>query len=230
MQILEHLEGRAPADRGFQRIVLLGPDAGPSHVSAVLVRIPPDQEFALHTHPRSEDCFFVLSGAGEVMEPGRTLSVAAPAGVWIPAGHPHGLRAGPEGMLEIGFQSPADPAAVAYDPPDEARPVAHRLQTVSLHRDPACGAGAGWRQVFPDRPSWRYLDPHCSLLHRSQRIALAADGCEIVAVVGRGAVEHAGGRIAAMAALHLRPGEETALVGLEAETLLLAIRAVAATG
>ncbi len=102
MDILESLQERLPETGALQRIVIFGSETGAQYLSAVLVRVPAGHEFPLHTHPRSEDCFFALAGAGAATEPGRALPIAAPAGVWIPAGHPHGLAAGPEGMLEVG--------------------------------------------------------------------------------------------------------------------------------
>lgn len=67
-------------------------------MSAVLVLLPAIRDFALHTHPMSEGCFFVLSGSGEALEPAGRFAVSAPAGVWIPTVCPHGLRAGSGGM------------------------------------------------------------------------------------------------------------------------------------
>jgi len=221
MKILDHLDARVPDRDALQRAVLLGPNADSSNVSVVVVRIPPGREFPLHTHPGCEDCFFVLSGAGEAFEPARRLAVAAPAGVWVPPGHPHGLRAGSEGMLEIGFQSPPDPTAVDYDPGEGS--VACRLQAASLETDPRHDRTAGWRAVFPQRDGWRYLDPHYASFARLQRVTAGTDECELVVVVGRGAVDHEGRRLDAVAALHLGPGERAALVALEAATLLLAI-------
>jgi quercetin dioxygenase-like cupin family protein len=116
MEVLERLQDLVPDDAAdVRRIVLFGPQTGARDLSAVLVRVPSAHEFSLHTHPGSEDCFFVLSGWGEALEPNGRFPIAAPAGVWIPAGHPHGLRAGSGGMLEVGFQSPADHTAVPFE-------------------------------------------------------------------------------------------------------------------
>ena len=104
MDIIESLQERLPQSDELQRVVLFGRETGSSSLASVLVRIPPGERFPLHTHPTSEDCFFVLSGAGYAIEPSGHLAIEAPAGVWIPAGHPHGLAAGASGILEIGFQ------------------------------------------------------------------------------------------------------------------------------
>src|SRR6185436_18742502 len=98
MEVYERLQDRIRDTGQVQRIVLFDRETGARHLSAVLVRLPSAHEFPLHTHPISEDCFFVLSGSGEVLEPSGRLPISAPAGVWVPAGHPHGLRAGSSGM------------------------------------------------------------------------------------------------------------------------------------
>ena len=98
MQILESLQDQIPEIGQPQRIAIFSPETGTNCFSAVLVRVPAGNEFPPHIHPRSEDCFFALSGSGEVIEPGRSIHISAPACVWIPVGHPHGLAAGDAGM------------------------------------------------------------------------------------------------------------------------------------
>ena len=228
MEILASLDQRLPPADGLQRVVIVGPETGARHVSAVLVRVPPGHEFPLHTHPVSEDCFFVLSGAGAAIEPSRRAPIAAPAGVWIPAGHPHGLAAGPTGMLEVGFQSPADPTAVPFDP--HGKPPADRaLITVSLSSPGSSGPGR-WTPVFPARPHWRYLDPHYVAIRSGQRLVTKTGESEVVIVVVRGAVrleDGTGGRIDGGSALCLGADEAIELRA-ESPGLLVAVRARAA--
>jgi quercetin dioxygenase-like cupin family protein len=228
VDILESLQDRVPETGALQRIAIFGPETGPRYLSAVLVRVPAGHEFPLHTHPRSEDCFFALAGDGAATEPGRSLPIAAPAGVWIPAGHPHGLTAGPGGMLEVGFQAPPDPTAVPFDTDADVQ-AAPRLITQSLppDRDPG-GAPVTWIGLFPARPAGRYLDAYCATLQASERVVADARQDELVVIVARGVVEISSGvpsRLDAFGALRLDPGTIVELRALESPALLLGIRA-----
>src|SRR5262245_27544397 len=226
MDILASLDQRLPPADGLQRVVILGPETGARHVSAVLVRVPPGHEFPLHTHPVSEDCFFVLSGAGEAIEPSRRTPISAPAGVWIPAGHPHGLAAGPAGMLEVGFQSPADPTAVPFDLRGKS-PADRALITQSLSSPPSLRPGR-WTQVFPARPHWRYLDPHYVALRSGQLLVTETAASEVAIVVMRGTLDlgtTTAERIGAGSVLCLGPGETIELRAVESPCLLVAVRA-----
>ena len=108
MLIIESLQERFVETSELQRTVILAPVTGAHHVLAVLVRVPAHHEFPLHTHPDSEDCFFVLSGVGEAIEPGRMFPISAPACVWVPSGHPHGLAAGAADSLCLVFEDHAE--------------------------------------------------------------------------------------------------------------------------
>jgi quercetin dioxygenase-like cupin family protein len=228
MEVLEALGDRVPERGELQRVVIFGPETGAHHVSAVLVRVPAGHEFSLHTHPRSEDCFFVLSGTGQAIEPGRSLPLAAPAAVWIPVGHPHGLAAGSTGMLEVGFQSPADPTAVPFD----ARQLAPANPGL-LVSDLAFAARAQWVPVFPSRREAKYLDAFHAMLGPSGCVTAEARGFELVVIVASGAVELAGAarrRLDAIGALRLSPGSSIELRALQSPALLLGVRARAAEG
>ena len=163
MEILESLHDRLPETGKLQRIVIVSPETGARYLSAVLVRIPAGHEFPLHKHPLSEDCFFALSGGGEAIEPRASVSISAPSGVWIPKGHPHGLRAGPAGMLELGVQAPSDPTAVACDPHAEALTTPGLLtQAFSPILDRRARRRNGSR-FFPRdlvRDTWTRATPH----------------------------------------------------------------------
>lgn len=218
-------------DRGeLSRLVLFAPETGARHVSAVLVRIPPGHEFALHTHPVSEDCFFVLAGSGEAFEPGRALPIASQCGVWIPAGHPHGLRAGTDGMLEIGFQAPPDPTAVPFAARQGAPPREGLLAVplAGAAREPA--GDPGFRSVFGAGIRARHLDARCAWLRARERVALQTGDAEVVVVVARGAVEQRGAPhcIESFSALRLDPFTQLELCAVRAPCLLLAIHARAA--
>src|SRR4030095_2447351 len=148
MEIHERLQERLPDTGQVQRIVLFGRETGARHLSAVLVRLPSEHEVPLPTHPRYED-LLVLAGSDEALEPGRRLPIVAPAGVWIPAGHPHGLRAGSEGRLEVGFQSPPEHTAVPFEgTPGAGLPAS--LVTSALRSSPGPSPSPGrWSSGFP---------------------------------------------------------------------------------
>jgi len=206
----------------LQRVVILGPETGVSQISAILVRLPPHHEFSMHTHPRAEDCFFVISGEGEVFEPDRRLSLSASTGVWIPPGVPHGLAAGASGVLEIGFQSPPDPTAVPYDAAADGN-APRGFLTAQLPGE----ADARWYPTFPHRTAWQHLDPYSCTLNHGQSVSAEAADCELLIVVVRGAVEvqALGANVEAIAALHLGPTEITEVRARRDSTVLLGIRA-----
>jgi quercetin dioxygenase-like cupin family protein len=227
VKILESLHERVPEKSALQRAVILGSDSDASRISAVLVRLPPGHEFPLHTHPRSEDCFFVLSGAGEAFGPEQRVAISATTGVWIPAGVPHGLAAGPSGMLEIGFQSPPDPTAVPFDPRStKASQHGMLVESITAHSSPP-RASPAWRPAFRHRTSWQHLDPHSAVLDPPQRLQAVGDGYELVVVVVQGAIVigDRGIRLEAFAVLQLAPGEAVECCVLEPSTMLLGIRA-----
>lgn len=227
MDVYERLQDRIPDTGQVQRIVLFDRETGARHLSAVLVRLPAAHEFALHTHPGSEDCFFVLSGSGHALQPNGRLPIAAPAGVWIPAGHPHGLCAGSSGMLEVGFQSPPDHTAIpfveALDPPSS-------LVTSSLPRAVSPGE---WSSVFPDRPTWRHLDAEYAVLASSQGITIDSRNFECAIVVASGEIEVLSPslrRLPAFSAIRLDPRSSVSLRAVAALSVLIKVKAYAATG
>jgi quercetin dioxygenase-like cupin family protein len=231
MEVLERLQERVPETGLLQRIVLFGPETGARHLSSVLVRLPSAHEFPLHTHPVSEDCFFVLSGSGEALEPGRRLPIVATAGVWILAGHPHGLRAGAEGMLEVGFQSPAGHTAVPFGDPPDGDP-APSLLTHRLPSSPPAGMSYGqWASAFPERRAWRCLDAEYSVLEASQSLTVGSGDFESAIVVASGKIaltDPPMRRLPAFSAIRLDPGSSLALQAEASPTLLIAVRARAA--
>lgn len=228
MKILESLHDRLPETGKLQRIVIVSPETGVRYLSAVLVRIPAGHEFPLHTHPLSEDCFFALSGSGEAIEPGASISISAPSCVWIPVGHPHGLRAGPAGMLELGVQAPPDPTAVACDP-HAAAATTPGLLTQALSASPgSTGPSAEWIPLFPRRPGLRYLDPCYATLSTSGRLVAEAGEGELLVIAAQGAVNltSAGDRrLSALGALLLNPGAAVTLHAVEGPALLIGISA-----
>jgi quercetin dioxygenase-like cupin family protein len=233
LQIFESIQERVPEGAAVERCVLLGPAEGAAHVSAVIVRVPPQHEFPLHTHPRSEDCFFVLAGAGEAFGPDEALRIAAPAGVWIPEGAPHGVRADSAGMLEIGFQAPSDPTAVPFDPvARQPSPRGLQSESIPLRVEEPEEVEPWWVPAFSRRDAFRFLDAHRCLLASGQELPVAAGGGELLVVVARGAVAVSGTDhdrvLRPVAMLRLQGADAIDLRALETPTLLLAVRALAA--
>lgn len=226
MKILNSLQDRVPETGSLQRAEVFGPDSGASHISAVIARVPPHHKFPLHIHPRSEDCFFVLSGTGETFSPSQCFPISEVAGVWIPPGVPHGLEAGASGILEIGFQSPLGPTVEFIDLPAPGN-CPYGITGTAISLQPA--TTPQWRSVFPDRPGWQYLDPQYCLLETSQQIRAVADGCELLVAVVRGAIRlgESVARVSAIAVIQFSTGESEVLHALESGTLLLGIRASA---
>jgi quercetin dioxygenase-like cupin family protein len=232
MLISESLQDRVPPGREVERAVVLDPrDDAPAFVSAVVLRIPPHHEFALHTHPRAEDCFFVLAGGGEVFGPDETLPLVAAAGVWVPAGVPHGVRAGAAGMLEIGFQAPPDPTAVPFDPSTQPAPRGLQSEPIPLAVE-SDAVEPWWAPAFPRRGAFRFLDAHYCSLAAEQELPVVAAGGELVVVVARGAVRVVGAghdrTVRPVALLRLDGPDAIDVRALETPTLLLAVRALAA--
>ncbi len=228
MEIFERLQTRLPETGQLQRIVLFGTETGARHLSAVLVRVPSAHEFPLHTHPESEDCFFVLSGSGQAFEPGRRFAVTAPAGVWIPAGHPHGLSAGSVGMLEVGFQSPADHTAVPFEESLDSA-LSSSLVTHPLPSTTFPGSSRGrWASAFPERRTWRWLDAEYSVLEPSRGVTVGSQEFEWAIVVASGEIElthpHAR-RLAAFSVIRLDPSSSLLLRPTVSRTLLIAVKA-----
>lgn len=223
MEVLADLQHRLPESGEPQRIVLFDRETGAHNLSAVLVRLPGAREFSLHTHPTSEDCFFILSGDGEAIEPGRRFPIAAPAGVWIPPGHPHGLRAGSGGMLEVGFQSPPDHTAVPFG----AERNADVKPSLVVSSPPAVASRGQWSAAFPGRSSWRYLEARYVALDPSQTLTIDSRDLEWAVVVASGEVELCGPRdrsLSAMSMIRLDP-EASLTVRATAFTLLIGVNA-----
>lgn len=227
MKILESLQDRVPDTGGLNRIVVLGPDSGASYISAVIVRLPPQHEFPRHVHPDSEDCFFVLSGTGEVFSQEQRFPVSEVSGVWVPAGAPHGFAAGESGILEIGFQSPPGPTV---EPVDSCVTDNCRNEILGAPISPGPGMDRDrpeWRRVFADRCNWQYLDPQYCFLDTSQHLHAVADGCELLVAVVRGGIKLSGidTHFSSITIIQLKPGESEVIRALETNTLLLGIRA-----
>ncbi len=229
MRIFGSLQDRIPETGSAQRVALLGPDDGTSKISVVLVRVPPHHEFPLHIHPHSEDCFFVLSGAGEVFSPDRRFGISEVAGAWVPVGVPHGLATGALDVIEIGFQSPPGSTVEVIDD-DVCSDAPYEIAVTPVSVEPPQGRKIPeWGQVFAGQRNWQYLDPQYCCLELSQQLHVAADEREFLVVVARGAVElcKSAACAGAITVIQLGAGESEILRAVEADTLLLGIQSLA---
>lgn len=226
MKLLESLQERISESEELRRVEVLGSNSRASGTTVVLARVPPRYEFPLHIHPQSEDCFFVLSGAGEVFGARERFAISEVAGVWIPPGVPHGLAAGARGVLEIGFQSPPGPTVEIDSPSLDNSPFG--IVAASIPPMPTPNAQTPeWNPVFAERPGWRHLNPQFCLLESSEQLHAVANGHELFVVVARGAVElcRNATRVRPLTVVQLNPGESQLLNAVEDDTLLINIQA-----
>jgi quercetin dioxygenase-like cupin family protein len=132
------------------------------HLSAVIVSVPAGIELPLHTHVQSDDFFIILKGTAVVLfEQNRKRRVRTGDSVWVPPGCPHGLRSGPRGVIEVGFQCPPDHAPLSLGAVRSRRsPGVH-----SAHRSAAFGA---WSSLIGTRKS--RIAVHVAKLRRGQTL------------------------------------------------------------
>ena len=227
MNIFELTQHRAENIREVQKEILPISVNDDSLVSAVFVRIPPNHMFPLHVHPKSEDCFFVLSGSGEVFDTETRTTVSKFSMVWVPPGVPHGLQSGSFGAVELGFQAPRGrtiehASAISQD---------HEGQGISVTSIPeVCVPNtifAKWHPAFSQRIGWKYIDPQYSHLRKLQKIDVLAENNEIFIVVVKGKVRLREQQrdIDAISMIHFNIGESEIIHALEQETMLIRILA-----
>jgi quercetin dioxygenase-like cupin family protein len=104
-----------------------------------LQALGPDQIAYAHTHPDSEEWTIVLKGTGEALihEP---IPLGAGAMVGRAAAHPHGFRAGRDGlyMLSIQLPRPAE-GGTTWDEPGTTTDPAHCAAGGRCRRCARCG-------------------------------------------------------------------------------------------
>lgn len=126
-------------------------------------------------------------------------------------------------MLEIGFQSPADHAAVPF----AAERRADVESSLAVSSPPAVASPGQWSAAFPGRSSWRYLDAQYVALDPSQSLTIDSRSLEWAVVVASGEVELCGPpdsvlsaisviRLDLGASLTLRATASTLLIGVSA--------------
>jgi quercetin dioxygenase-like cupin family protein len=231
MDIFESLHEQLPQSDELQRVVLFGSETGSLGLASVLVRIPPNEQFPLHTHPTSEDCFFALAGSGYVTEPSGRLPIEAPAGVWIPAGHPHGLAAGASGMLEIGFQSPPDHTAAPYSPEGPGIRASSLVAESFAFSLAAPEGPAKWSKAFRNGPPRNHLDAQYAILFPHHELRIDTHESEIAVVIASGEAELThphNHKLPAFSAVREDPGGSLTFRATDQPVLLLAAVARAA--
>ena len=229
MQVIDCLQHRISDEESVNRVELLSSHDDNEQVSAVFIRVPPKHEFPFHVHPNSEDCFFILSGSGEVFDTEKSFSVSGVSGVWVPPGVPHGLSASASGVIEIGFQSPSGPTLNTSESSSGNESQGVVTASISSGRDQVSESNQ-WLPIFINRIGWKYFNPHYCSLKKSQQIQVAAEDYELFVVVVRGSLQFnkQAENVGAIAMVHLKVGESEVCHALEEDTLLLGVRVYSA--
>jgi quercetin dioxygenase-like cupin family protein len=191
------------------------------HISAVIVSIPPGMELPLHTHVQSDDFFIILKGTGAVVfEQNRERVLRTGDSVWVPAGCPHGLRSGPRGAIEVGFQCPPDNAPLSL-----AGVRSHRAPLVQPARLSA--APGAWSNLIGKRKS--SIAVHVAKLRRGQTLNVRRhDGPSILLVV-TGAAHVLGHALGPLSLATLGPATAGQITAIKPSTLLVRVTAKART-
>lgn len=136
--------------------------------------------------------------------------------------------AGSTGMLEVGFQSPANHTAVPFEGSRDAS-FASSLITRSLPSTMSPLASHGrWTSVFSQRRTWHWLDAEYSVLRPSQAVPFGSQDFESAIVVASGAIAFTHSRsrsLPAFSVIHLDPGSSLLLEATAPGTLLIGVKA-----
>ncbi len=135
-----------PCPSGFRRV----PIAIGSDFYFSIQALGPDQIAFAHTHPDSEEWTVVLQGEGEAK-----IHVSVPVSqgdiLGRAAAHPHGFRAGPEGLFLLSIQvpRPGEPSTTWDEPGTTSDPV-DCAAGGRCRRCPRCGghSAGGRRDLF----------------------------------------------------------------------------------
>lgn len=185
------------------------------HVSAVMVSIPPGIELPRHIHAQSDDCFIILKGtgtlvcAGERHEELRTGDV-----VWVPAGCPHGLRSGPRGVVEVGFQCPPDHAPLSLAATRSRRSPC--VQPAHIVAAPGI-----WSSLLGRRRS--RLAVHVATLQPGQALDVPRHGAPSILLVLTGAAHVLGHRLGPLSLATFDPTSDGHVTATKPLTLLLRV-------
>jgi len=86
--------------------IIVGANTG-GEVSCHIVRIEPNCELATHTHPTQIELHQVLSGSGTFVLDAREAEYVPGTSAVIPAGTPHSVLAGPDGLYILATFTPS---------------------------------------------------------------------------------------------------------------------------
>lgn len=229
MEIFESLQNRVSDIEGLQRLSILPSGNEISASTIVFIKVPPEHRFPYHIHSHSEDCFFILSGGGEVFDHKQSFAVSSVAGVWVPPGIPHGLSTNSLGVVEIGFQSPLGPTTETI--PITAQANSGQIVTASIvPRSATSDESPEWSSVFQDLTGWRYFNPRYCHLKKAQKIRAIAENYELLLVVVSGKVhlQEQAVRVKPITIIQLKVGEYALLSAIEENTLIIGVRVYAA--
>lgn len=96
-----------PSFAGVQLKTILPGERTDGRFSYHLVRIAPNRRIGLHAHPAQLETHEVIAGSGLCLSGGAPLSYAPGVICVFPAGHPHEIAAGPDGLCLFAKFTPA---------------------------------------------------------------------------------------------------------------------------
>jgi quercetin dioxygenase-like cupin family protein len=85
-------------DQGWARELITAQINGSPDLYVSVFRMDPDQYHPLHAHPNVGELYFVLEGCCELRIGDRCEWVGAGTAAYMPAGVPHSVRTGEEGV------------------------------------------------------------------------------------------------------------------------------------
>ncbi len=96
LEIREHLE--FSSNKQTRKKLLAS-----ENLVAELVCYEPGQTTIAHLHPRQDEMFYVIEGAGTIVVNEQDVQVSAGSIVFVPSGVRHGIRADAGGQLALMF-------------------------------------------------------------------------------------------------------------------------------
>lgn len=192
------------------------------YLSMVVATIPAHQQFPLHVHLRSEDCFVLVAGSGSLVEVEGASPVSALDAVWIPPGRLHGLSSGPEPIFEIGFQAPPDEGA-PLAPQDAFNGSPQRAVIAPVGAPRTAGQGPCWSAVFP-AVARRGVELFSGRLSKTEALPLLSGALASVVLALRGVAQLGAHQLHALEAAVYTNESPPPVQALQEDTLLLLLR------
>ena len=214
MRIVAEIGSLKPGKSLSRRAIGLGRPLD-RYISAVTVSIPPGIELPRHIHAQSDDFFIILKGTGAlVFERERQGGLRTGDAVWVPAGCPHGLRSGPRGVIEVGFQCPPDNAPLSFG--------GHRSRRSPLVQPADLFAGSGaWSSLIGRRRS--RIAVHVAKLQRGQTLDVPSQAAPSILLVLTGAAQIRGHSLGPLSLATLDPTADGQVTATKPSTLLLCV-------